>query len=182
MKLMKSLAFLLLAGVVAGGGGVVQAQQLQPLKPGPGPIMTAQPPVLALSMIKGEIKLPAAFSASGYGSVSMLKNFNCSNLVITATSTEMKPKPPGQTGFWPPTPMWTKSANATGSWSSGKCNYTIVVPADKPFRLVGGTSGSFSCSNIDVFVTDTPSSQTVPKSTTKTDDLTVTKVNCNVIG
>jgi hypothetical protein len=181
MKLMKSLAFLLLAGVVAGGSGVAQAQQLQPVKP--GPILTAQPvQVLALSMIKGEIKLPAAFSASGYGNVNSLKNFNCSNLVITATSTEMKPRPPGHTGFWPPTPIWTKSANATGSWSSGKCNYSIVVPADKPFRLVGGTSGSFSCSTIEVFVTETPSSQTVPKSTTKTDDLTITKVSCVVIG
>jgi hypothetical protein len=33
-----------------------------------------------------------------------------------------------------------------------------------------------------VFVTETPSSQTVPKSTTKTDDLTITKVSCVVIG
>ena len=135
-----------------------------------------------VTTIKGELTVPKEFSGSGYGNASSLANFQCSNLVVIANSKETKPRPAGYTGFWMDPPVWTRSVNATGTWASGKCNYSMSVPGGKEFNLTAGTNGDFNCSVVQVSVTNTPAWQSVPFGTTKVDNITVTKVDCIVIG
>ena len=72
--------------------------------------------------------------------------------------------------------------HASGTWSSGKCSYYLPIPHDASFRLSAGSSGSFDCTQISIDMNGMPAWQSVPKGTVKTDNLTVTKVTCTVIG
>lgn len=159
----------------------------------PTPVQTAAPalrasPAIAkfvITSIKGEITVPATFSSGNYGNGPVALGqggFGCGNLVMIANSKEVKPRPPGYTGFWIDQPVWTRGANATGTWSSGKCNYSIAVPAEQQFYLTAGTNGSWDCSVVQLEVTNTPSYQSVAKGTSKTDNVTIPKVTCIVIG
>jgi hypothetical protein len=129
--------------------------------------------------IQGEITVPAQFTGENYGQASSLNGFQCSNLVIIAESTEMVP-PTG--GGFSVQHVWTRSVNATGTWSSGKCQYSMYVKPDSSFGLVAGSNGNWSCDVVQMGLSGTPSAQKVPKGTTKTDNITITKVACIVIG
>jgi len=141
---------------------------------------------LMVTTIKGEITVPSTFSSGNYGNGPVALGqggFGCSNIVVIANSKEMKPRPPGTTGFYIDQPVWTKSVNASGSYASGKCSYSMVVPGDQQFSLNAGTNGSFDCSVISLdFGNSTPQWQSVPKGTQKTDNLSLSKITCIVIG
>lgn len=190
MKFMKPLATVLLLGLVVVGS-TAQADPAPvgapAVKLAPGAAMVARPAgyKFQVTMLKGDIDVipPSQFGGSGYGSPSSLAGFNCSNLVIVASSKAMKPRPPGYTDFWPPQPIWTRSDVASGSWASGKCQYSMTVPGGEEFRLTAGnTGGNFECHYIDIGLGNTPEFQTVPKGTVKTDNIKVTRVVCGVIG
>jgi hypothetical protein len=106
-----------------------------------------------------------------------LAGFQCSNLTIVATSKEYNPAPPGVFA----SPKWTRTANATGSWASGQCSYSIVVPGGQQFGLTAGGNGNFDCSVIAVGLSGTPQYQTVAKGTQKVDNMTVTMLSCQNI-
>jgi hypothetical protein len=55
-----------------------------------------------------------------------LENFSCSDLVVYVTSRATTPAPAGS--FFD-TPKWTRHVHASGTWSSGTCSYSILVPA-----------------------------------------------------
>lgn len=171
--------------IVLGLGLVASGAFAQVAAPAQGPV-AVRPGVVkafAFTTIKGEITVPSSFSSSAYGQASSLANFQCSNLVIIATSKEMQPLPPAPPGtFQMPVPVWTRSVNATGTWSSGKCSYSMAVRPDSQFGLSAGTTGNFNCDQILAPLANTPTYQTVPRGTTKTDNVTVTKVECTVIG
>jgi hypothetical protein len=180
----KAIFSVLVASVVAvavsdQAEAQVTAQTAQITQVKPGALKA-----FAFTTIKGDITVPApsTFTGSGYGTPAMIANFQCSNLIISASSKEMKPRPANYTGFWIDQPVWVHSAVATGTWSSGKCSYSINVPGGKEFQLVAGHQGGFSCSTIDIFVTNTPAWQSVPSGTTKVDNLGLKPLNCNVIG
>jgi hypothetical protein len=134
---------------------------------------------LAGTIIKGEITVPAQFSGENYGQASSLNGFQCSNLIITAQSKEMVP--PTNGGF-SVTHVWTRSTQATGTWSSGKCSYTLFVKPDSEFGLVAGASGNWNCDVVSMPLANTPTFQKVARGTTKVDNFTITKVACVVIG
>lgn len=154
------------------------------------PALTARPatqfPKFNLTIIKGEITVPSTFSSGNYGNGPVALGqggFGCSNIVVTANSKETKPKPPNAGDFYMPQPVWTKSATATGNYASGKCSYSLAVPGDQQFGLVAGTAGQFSCDQIMLgFGGSTPQWQTVPKGTTKIDNLNISAITCIVIG
>ena len=143
-------------------------------------VLNQQVAKLLMTRIQGDIAVPSTFGQSGYGSASSLANFQCSNLVIIATSKDQKPKPPN-VDFWD-SPVWTRSVQATGNWSSGHCSYSMVVPGDSQFKLSPGDIGSFNCAPIIIGMTNTPAWQSVPKGTAKVDNLTITNVTCNIVG
>jgi hypothetical protein len=149
----------------------------------PAPTVQAAPKTPLKTVIKGDITVPSTFSSSGQGNgpVSLGQGgFGCSNIVITANSKEKQPKPPGTTGFYVEQPVWSRTVNATGTYSSGKCSYSLSVPGDKEFGLYAGTSGDFPlCQAITVAISNsTPTWQTVPRFTTKVDNLTAAYIDC----
>jgi hypothetical protein len=106
-----------------------------------------------------------------------LAGFNCANLTIVATSKEYNPAPPGMFS----TPKWIRTANATGSWASGQCSYSIVVPGNQQFGLTAAGNGNFDCAVIGVGLAGTPAYQSVPKGTQKVDNMSVTGLSCQNI-
>jgi len=179
MKKILATAFVLGLAVVTQAGDA-DAQGV-PTVTTAGPALTAQPAIakFIVTRITGEITVPAQFSSEGYGSAASLNGFNCSNLVITAESTELVPVPPGQFGYQH---VWTRSVHATGNWASGKCSYSLIVRPDSDFALVAGSSGEWACDYISMPLAGTPNKQKVAKGTTKTDNMTLTKVACGRIG
>jgi hypothetical protein len=129
--------------------------------------------------IQGEITVPKEFTGENYGQASSLNGFNCSNIVITAESTEMVQ--PTNGGF-ATQHVWSRSTTATGQYQSGKCSYSLYVRPNSNFGLVAGANGTWNCDVVSMPLANTPSAQQVPKGTTKTDNITITKVACVVIG
>lgn len=174
--------------VVALGTWGVRADADPPkveASPTPKLAATAMPVKFVTTTIKGEITVPSTFSSANYGNGPVAlgqAGFGCGNLVIVANSKATKPRPPNFSGLWIDQPVWSHSVQATGTWSSGKCSYSLPVAGDQEFSLTAGTSGNFGCTSIDVTVTNTPAWQSVPKGTTKTDNITVSRVTCTVIG
>lgn len=129
-----------------------------------------------ITRVQGEITVPAAFSTIGWASPAALNGFGCANLLVTATSKAQQPNTGG-----PSIPEWTRSASATGTWASGKCSYTLVVPPASDFNLHTGPIGTdWACDNILISGGTTPFQSVTPKGATKTQNLAIAKVTCVV--
>lgn len=179
---------ILSAAFVASLALIGHVSEAAPPAPAVSTVRTPVTPIphFTFTTIKGEIKVPATFSSSGYGNGPVALGqggFGCSNIVVIANSKELKPRPANYDGFWIDQPVWTRSVQASGNYSSGKCSYNLVVPGDAQFKLVAGTSGNFNCNSIMLdFGSSTPSWQSVPKGTSKVDDLSINSITCNIIG
>jgi len=126
--------------------------------------------------IKGTITVVPGQATGG------LSGFKCSDLDIIATSKETKPMPPPPPGsFAFPVPKWTRTAQATGNFASGSCAYSMMVPGDQQFALNGSASGPYNCHVIGVTVGNTPTWQSVPKNSIKTDNISITQLECIII-
>lgn len=131
--------------------------------------------VLQATKITGTFTVPAPPTGE-------LAGFACSNIYVSATSKDTLPS----TGDMNlnPTPKWSRGVAATGTYSSGHCSYSIVVPANSAFYLNTGTSGTFACSYVSAWLGPTGAALgpiTVPLSTTKTQNFAVTHVVCEFI-
>jgi hypothetical protein len=182
----KILSALFVASLALCIGNVASAQNPTAQTATPLQVKPSVFKPFVITTIKGEISVPAQFSSGNYGNgpVSLGQaGFGCSNIVVVANSKETKPKPPNAGDFYFPVPVWTKSVQATGNFASGKCNYSLAVPGDQQFGLVAGTTGQFNCDSIMMgFGNTTPTWQTVPKGTIKTDNLSISAITCIVIG
>jgi hypothetical protein len=121
--------------------------------------------------VTGKISLPNVTDSS-------LTGFGCSNVSVTATSKDMKPPAPGALFS---SPKWIRSANA--SVVNGECHYSINVVPGSAFFLTTSGHGNYHC---DVVETVMPSNGyvgpvTVPFNTTKTENLSITGVVCEVL-
>jgi hypothetical protein len=146
--------------------------------PIPAPTGTTAPPYLS-TRIRGTITVPATFSGShANGEVELGDaGFDCEHIVIRANSRELGPYP-----F--PQPVWTRSVHATGDYDSGHCSYSLSVPGNSEFKLVGEApddDNEFDCDVVQVTVGSTPAWQSVAIFTTKTDNLSVSAITCVVI-
>lgn len=152
----------LVASVIALGTHTqdAEAQQIAQINP---QVMRA-----FATQIKGTITVPAA-AATGN-----LAGFKCSDMIITATSKEYNTAPAGVFA----SPKWTRSAAATGNWAAGQCSYSIIVPHSQQFALTAGTMGPYDCAVVQIALSGTPQWQSVPKGTTKTDNMTVSSMTC----
>jgi hypothetical protein len=170
----KTSALIIFAGVVALSTLVptnADAQvQVTPTTPTSPVVVTA---------MKGTIKVPAV-AASG-----PFVGFGCANLVVRADSKAMTTAPPGAT-FFVPQPVWSRYHNATGTYASGACSYTLIVPAS-PHEFTMAVGVSFiptapqHCDIEDAPATGLGGYWTVPKGTTKTNNFVVTELRCQVI-
>jgi hypothetical protein len=122
--------------------------------------------------IKGTIHVPPA-SATG-----PLSSFNCNNIVVGATSLATNPPPSGGSFS---SPKWQRSVVATGNFASGTCSYNITVPGGSAFWFTAGGHGNFQCDFVGVLTSGPNPSITVPYGTTKTHDLTVTGLTCEIV-
>lgn len=162
---MKKSSFFVAAAVVGLVGIVAQSQTAQAevsARPGPVVIGTVAPPNFVLSTVKGVIKtgqapLPGA----------PLTGFNCDDLYVSATSKEQVPPAPGNLFS---TPKWTRGAKATGSWASGQCTFTVIVPPNTEFYVqVSPSNKDYPCDYI-TGMTITPGASpmmSVPKGQSK---------------
>jgi hypothetical protein len=130
--------------------------------------------------VKGDITVPpvSAVEYHNYATQGSLNNLQCSNITVIATSKEIKPGTAGNFGGG--VPLWTKQVQATGTYSSGKCSYSMTITAGKEFYLSAGTSGDLPC--LVQFVSDPSPVMTVPFGTTKVENLSIGTVMCTVIG
>jgi hypothetical protein len=183
-KLLIAPALVLCAGIFAqtsaNAADVPTAPAATAIRP-MGPLLP-----FVYTTIKGEIKVPSTFSSSGYGNGPTALGgggFGCGNLVIVASSKATKPRPANYPAdaIWMSPPVWTRSAAATGTWSSGTCHYELHVPGGQDFHLDAGTAGTFACDFIEVGLGPTPYLN-VPKGQTKVQNLTVSAVTCGRIG
>lgn len=129
---------------------------------------------IASTRIVGTINVPAPPTGE-------LAGFACPNLYVSATSKDTIPPPPG--GLFS-TPKWTRGVAATGTYSSGKCSYSMVVPGNSEFYLNVSGNGSFACSYVATWVGPTGAAVgpiSVQIGTSKTQNLDVTKVLCEYI-
>lgn len=129
---------------------------------------------LLATRITGTFTVPAVQTGA-------LANFACSNIHITATSKETIPPPPG--GLFS-TPKWTRSVAATGTYSSGKCSYSLSVPSGSEFYLSTGSGGSFACNYVGVWLGPTGAAigpYSVALGMTRTQNFEVTRVTCEFI-
>ena len=115
--------------------------------------------------VTGTISVPGAQSGA-------LSGLGCTNILVTAQSTKMN-------GFFP---AWTRTANASGTYSSGKCSYTVYVPAGNAFQLEANGHGNFACDVIAGMVDPaTLGPYTVASGQSKTVDFKIKSFNCENI-
>lgn len=129
--------------------------------------------VLATKIV-GKITVPAPPTGE-------LAGFACSNIIVTATSKEHLP-PPGPNAFT--VPKWERSIQATGTYSSGFCNYSLVVPGNSAFYLTAGGSGNFACHYIGTYIAPSGAGLgpiTVAHLSSKTQDFSITAPFCGYI-
>ena len=135
---------------------------------GPGPVATG---------IKGTIKVPAPATSGPF------VRFDCANLVVIAESKALKSWPPGG-------PVWTRYNNATGTYSDGTCRYTLgVPPSPHKFTMHVGVISFIpnipkdqkSCDIMKAAATGLGDVWTVPQGTLKTNNFSVTELQCDII-
>jgi len=118
--------------------------------------------------VSGTITVPGAQTGP-------LAGFGCSNIVVHATS---KDHYPGFLGA----PKWTRSAHATGTYSSGHCSYGIPVISGSEFFLTLSGWGNFQCQM--VLTSTTPPGfgpETVAQGATRTENFKVNSFECFVM-
>ncbi len=120
--------------------------------------------------IKGTIKVPAPATSGPF------VGFGCANLVVNANSK-------AKTGPLSSKPVWTRSQKATGTYSSGTCSYTLVVPAS-PHEFTMAVGVSFipkapqHCALSVAVAKGLGGLWTVPQNTWKTNNFSVTSLVC----
>jgi len=151
-KLIAALAPLTLMAAVCASGDAGANQPLTPINV----------PIFFGTIVTGTVTVPGAQS----GPLAGLDN--CNQVVIGATSTKLN-------GF---VPQWTRTTNATGTYSTGKCTYSMYVPGNSAFVLSANGHGNV----IPGFTTPTNVGPiTVPALTTKTVDFKIDSFQCEVI-
>ncbi len=127
-----------------------------------------------LTQVAGTFTVPAPPTGE-------LTGFACSNIQITATSKDSNP-PPSPNAF--ASPKWTRTTTAKGTYASGSCSYSMVVPAGSAFYLSASGVGQYACHYIATWIGPTGTTVgpiTVPLATTKTQNFAITKVSCEYI-
>jgi hypothetical protein len=161
--------------------GHTPADAAEPLQPAVQTVV--RPPagwVFKQTYVKGEITVPpvSQIQYHNYATPGSLSGIQCSNIVAIASSKEQKPPPPG--GFVSG-PVWTKSVQATGTYSTGKCSYIMTIPAaPKEFSMSVGFMGEHTCT-VQFTGAGTPYIS-VPFGTTKVENFSAGEVWCTVIG
>jgi hypothetical protein len=120
--------------------------------------------------VTGKITLPAQ---SG-----KLKRFACANITIVATSKDLLPHDPNEFGQ----PRWVRTGKAR--MINRQCTYSINVPPNSAFYLTAGGHGRFACTSIGVSLTRAGAAlgpMSVPFGITRTVNLVVEKVTCNML-
>lgn len=120
--------------------------------------------------VTGTITLPALPQG--------LANFQCNDVVVTAFSNDLVVPISGQGPGWY---KWTRTVKATGTISSGRCTYTMRVPANSGFTLrLTGDIASYPCDYIDL-AHAASGTVTVPLGSTKTKNMSVSSYTCGAI-
>jgi hypothetical protein len=128
--------------------------------------------------IKGTIKVPAPATSGPF------VNFGCANLVVVAESK-------ARTGPLGSKPVWTsESKKVRGTYTAGTCRYKLAVPASPhEFTMDVGIKsfvpnipkGQKSCDVLRAVATGLGGLWTVPKGTWKTNNFSVTELQCVII-
>lgn len=137
---------------------------------------TGSPTVLQYvnTKVAGTINVPAPPGGA-------LSGFACGNLAVTATSKDHHPVKPGQTFS---APKWTRTVKATGTYSSGKCSYSIGVPSKSDFFITANGEGNYACHYVATWIGSQGAAIgpiQVPLGTTRTQNFTISKVSCEFI-
>ena len=122
--------------------------------------------------VEGTIALPAQ--------TGKLEKFACANVTVVATSKDLLPHAPNEFGQ----PKWVRAGKA--KMIAGQCRYSINVPPNSTFYLTAGGHGrGFACTSIDVLLTHSGQAlggYQVGLGKTRTVNLSVRKVTCNMLG
>ena len=126
-----------------------------------------------LTRITGTITVPAAPAGA-------LAGFDCSSIIVGATSVAFAPLPPG--GLFAQ-PKWARGVTATGNYASGTCSYTINVPGNSAFVLATNGYGDFECDYVQALLGTTGQLGpiTVAPRTTKTQNFAISRLACEFI-
>jgi hypothetical protein len=129
-----------------------------------------KPVVIKPTLVEGTIAVPVI-------SDKRLAGFSCSELVVTATSRDAGAMPPG--GFMK-APKWTRTAVATGDWTTGHCKYVMQVPARSAFFLSAtGHNDKFpSCGIILAETAGVDGAVTVEPQKTKIENMRLSGLVC----
>lgn len=137
----------------------------------PNGVLSPRPTVIRPSIVEGTIAVPSLAGDKN------LSSFTCADLVVTATSRDTGPLPPG--GFVK-MPKWTRTANATGEWQSGRCRYAMAVPAGSAFFVSATAHGEKfpACGLIVAEVGGATQAVTVPRQTTMPHSFRIASLVC----
>lgn len=175
LSLLAPAALVAIVGVTDQAQADTPAPVVRPVSPiGTVAVNPNGPIRFFATTVKGTITVPQVQDAA-------LKGFDCANIIVSATSKDTNPPPPG--GLFAQ-PKWTRSVAATGNYASGQCSYSMPVPGGSAFFLNANGHGSFHCDVVATWIGPNGAQVgpiTVPFGTTKVENFSISKVLCEII-